>query len=71
MTLTTMPLGSPRWRWAKAAGSALLGLALSVGTASGQGFQGTLSALVEDTQGAVVPGAAVTLRNQDTVARLS
>lgn len=62
----TTTVGSPRRRWAVAAFLVVVGLALTAGTASGQGFQGTLSALVEDTQGAVMPGASVTLRNQDT-----
>jgi hypothetical protein len=59
-------LACARSRWAAAAILVLLGVALPTGTAFGQGFQGTLSALIEDTQGAVMPGATVTLRNQDT-----
>jgi hypothetical protein len=49
-----------------AAAAALLALSAGVAPASAQGFQGTLSTLVEDAQGAVIPGATVTLRNQDT-----
>ena len=66
MILAIASVGPPRWRWAAAAILTSVCLAVSAGTASGQGFQGTLSALVEDTQGAIVPGASVTLRNQDT-----
>jgi hypothetical protein len=66
VTFSAISPGPARSRRAALAILALVGLAVSAGTASGQGFQGTLSALVEDTQGAIVPGASVTLRNQDT-----
>ena len=66
MTQAKRPLACAASRWAAGAILVLLGLALPTGTAFGQGFQGTLSALIEDSQGAVMPGATVTLRNQDT-----
>ena len=66
MTQAKRPLACAVSRGAAGAFLVLLGLALPTGTAFGQGFQGTLSALIEDTQGAVMPGASVTLRNQDT-----
>ena len=47
---------------------ALAALVIAVGAPLewAQGFQGTITALVEDDQGAMIPGASVTLRNQDT-----
>jgi hypothetical protein len=53
-------------RWALRAGLVLLGLATATGPVFAQGFQGTVTALVKDTQGAAIPGANATLRNQGT-----
>jgi len=44
----------------------LLFLLLASSFAVGQGTSGTISGTVLDPQGAVVPGAAVTIKNLDT-----
>jgi hypothetical protein len=65
--VTHKPSNARAWtrRAIAAAVTAAAALALASG-AFAQGFHGTITALVEDYQGAIVPGANVTLRNQDT-----
>jgi hypothetical protein len=53
-----------QWRCA-ALGLLLLAAALP-GPLLAQGFQGQLTAIIEDEQGAAVPGASVTVRNEKT-----
>jgi hypothetical protein len=52
-------------RWVVLGGLTLLAAALP-SVAWAQGFQGQVTVLVEDEQGGIVPGASVTLRNDNT-----
>jgi hypothetical protein len=49
-----------------AAAGVLLVVAAGAGPAQAQTFQGTLRAVVEDQQGAAIPGVTVTVRNENT-----
>src|SRR5882762_1821711 len=63
-------LRMPRSRMTRALFATIFGLCLFAGLASAQSASSTINGLVQDKTGAVIPGAQVTITNQNTGARI-